>query len=262
MRTLERTRVPERARRRAKPGVAAAAPRSGRRPGARDERLKAELRRARASAAHATDAARRRLERDLHDGAQQQLVALALDLRLLQARVAGTHHAPLVEELGDRLAVALAGLRELARGLHPAIITSRGLRPAPQGLADRAPLPVIVDVEATERPPAHVEATAYFTVAEALTNVARHAQASQASGEIRRCGEDLVITVADDGVGGADTAMGTGLLGLRDRLAGLDGTLTIESEAGAGTRLVAVIPSARARRDECRGSAPGAARPG
>ncbi|HEY7622303.1 MAG TPA: ATP-binding protein [Solirubrobacteraceae bacterium] len=219
-----------------------------------NERLKAELRRERDRAADAADAARHRFERDLHDGAQQQLVALALDLRLLQARVAGTDVAPTVAALGDRLAAALADLRELARGLHPAILTERGLGPALQGLADRAPLPVLVAVEAIERPPARVEATAYYVVAEALTNVARHARASHASVDVRRRGTDLVVTVSDDGIGGADTAEGTGLLGLRDRLAAHEGTLTIESRAGAGTRLVAVIPSARGatRRPPCR----------
>ena len=192
--------------------------------------------------AEAEAAARRRLERDLHDGAQQQLVALALDLRRLQARVEGTDLAPTVKGLADRLATALAELRELARGIYPAILTDRGLGPALRSLADRAPLPVLLDVEAIETLPAHVEATAYFVVAEALTNVARHARASTAGVAIRRSAADLVIAVSDDGAGGADTAGGTGLLGLRDRLDAIDGALTIDSEVGVGTRLVAVIP--------------------
>jgi len=205
----------------------------------------AELRRQRARAAEAEAAARRRLERDLHDGAQQQLVALALDLRRLQASVAGTAIAPTVEGLADRLATALADLRELARGMYPAVLADRGLGPALRSLADRAPLPVLLDAEPIERLSTHVEATAYFVVAEALTNVARHAHASTAGVAIRRSGAGLVISVSDDGAGGADTARGTGLVGLRDRLDAIDGTLTIESEVGLGTRLVAVIPLER-----------------
>ena len=152
-----------------------------------NERLKADLRArvedlriSRARIVEAADAARRRLERDLHDGAQQQLVSLALDLRLLRARLKGTDLVPMVEELSDKLAVALAELRELARGIHPAILTDRGLGPAVQGLADRVPLPVEVDVELEERPAAQIEAAAYFVTAEALTNVARYARASEA----------------------------------------------------------------------------------
>ena len=204
--------------------------------------LEAALRRERARVAAAEADARRRVERDLHDGAQQQLVALAIDLRRLQARVSGTEIARTVEELADRLAGALGALRELARGVHPAILTDLGLGPALRSLADRAPLPVALDVDAIPRPPAHVEATAYFFVAETLTNVARHACASHADVTVRRRGADLVVAVSDDGTGGADVAGGTGLRGLRDRLDALDGALTIESEACHGTRVAAVIP--------------------
>ena len=215
-----------------------------------NERLKADLRArvedlriSRARIVEAADAARRRLERDLHDGAQQQLVSLALDLRLLRARLKGTDLVPMVEELSDKLAVALAELRELARGIHPAILTDRGLGPAVQGLADRVPLPVDVDVELEERPAAQIEAAAYFVTAEALTNVARYARASEARVEIRRTGDGVVVVVSDDGVGGADIEGGTGLRGLQDRLAALDGRLSIESPPGEGTRLRAVIPA-------------------
>jgi signal transduction histidine kinase len=201
--------------------------------------------RERAVAARAADAARRRLERDLHDGAQQQLVALALDLRVLEARAAGTDLAPAVGELSERLAVALGELRELARGVYPAVLTSRGLGPALHGLAVRAPLPVRVDADSIGRMPAHVEATAYFVVAEALTNIARHAGARQATVAIRRRGAELVIDVTDDGAGGADATRGTGLLGLRDRLDAIADTLAVESAPGRGTRLLAVIPLAR-----------------
>ena len=218
-----------------------------------NERLKADLRArvedlriSRARIVEAADAARRRLERDLHDGAQQQLVSLALDLRLLRARLKGTDLVPMVEELSDKLAVALAELRELARGIHPAILTDRGLGPAVQGLADRVPLPVEVDVELDERPAPQIEAAAYFVTAEALTNVARYARAREARVEIRRTADGVVVTVSDDGVGGADIEGGTGLRGLQDRLAALDGRLSIHSPPGEGTRLRAVIPGLHA----------------
>jgi len=218
-----------------------------------NERLKADLRArledlriSRARIVEAADTARRRLERDLHDGAQQQLVSLALDLRLLRARLKGSDAVALVDELSEKLNVALAELRELARGIHPAILTDRGLGPAVQGLADRVPLPVEVDVELPERPSPPIEAAAYFVTAEALTNVARYARAREASVQIRRNGEDVVVVVSDDGVGGADIEAGTGLRGLQDRLAALDGRLSIRSPGGGGTRLRAVIPCAAA----------------
>ena len=214
-----------------------------------NERLKAELRArvedlriSRARIVEAADTARRRLERDLHDGAQQQLVSLALDLRLLRARLKGSDTVPMIDELSDKLNVALAELRELARGIHPAILTDRGLGPAVQGLADRVPLPVEVDVELPERPSPPVEAAAYFVTAEALTNVARYAKAREARVKIRRAGDDVVVAVSDDGVGGADVEAGTGLRGLQDRLAALDGRLTISSPPHEGTQLRAVIP--------------------
>jgi signal transduction histidine kinase len=215
-----------------------------------NERLKAdlrarveELRISRARIVEAADAARRRLERDLHDGAQQQLVSLALDLRLLRARVKDSELVPMIEELSDKLAVALAELRELARGIHPAILTDRGLGPAVQGLADRVPLPVEVDVELDTRPAPQIEAAAYFVTAEALTNVARYARAHEARVKIRRSPEGVEVVVSDDGVGGADVEGGTGLRGLQDRLAALDGSLAIHSPPGLGTTLRAVIPA-------------------
>jgi len=216
-----------------------------------NERLKADLRArvedlriSRARIVEAADTARRRLERDLHDGAQQQLVSLALDLRLLRARLKGSDTVSMIDEISDKLNVALAELRELARGIHPAILTDRGLGPAVQGLADRVPLPVEVDVELPVRPSPPIEAAAYFVTAEALTNVARYARAREARVEIRREGDDVVVAVTDDGVGGADVEAGTGLRGLQDRLAALDGRLTIISPPSRGTRLRAVIPSA------------------
>jgi signal transduction histidine kinase len=214
-----------------------------------NERLKADLRArvedlriSRARIVEAADTARRRLERDLHDGAQQQLVSLALDLRILRSRLKGSDAVSIVDEISDKLGVALAELRELARGIHPAILTDRGLGPALQGLADRVPLPVECVVDLPERPSPPIEAAAYFVVGEALTNVARYAKADEVRVEIQRVGDDVVVTVEDDGVGGADADAGTGLRGLQDRLAALDGRLTIESPPGRGTRLRAVIP--------------------
>ncbi len=210
-----------------------------------NERLRAdlqarveELRVSRLRIMEAGDAARRRIERNLHDGAQQQLVALALELRVLRTRLKD----PAIDDLSERLASALAELRELARGIHPAILTDRGLGPAITALADRGTVPIDVAVEVEERLPAPVEAAAYFLVAEALTNVARYAEAFSARVEVRRDGEDLVVLVADDGVGGVDPSVGGGLRGLEDRVATVGGTLEIDSPLGGGTRVQARIP--------------------
>ena len=214
-----------------------------------NERLKAdlrarveELRVSRVRIVEAADAARRRLERDLHDGAQQQLVSLALDLRLLKSRVRDTDAEPLVDGLAEKLAVALGELRELARGIHPAILTDRGLGPAIEALANRVPVSVESEVDIEERVSEPIEAAAYFVVAEALTNIVKYARATRAKVRLRRDGDVVTVTVDDDGVGGARIGAGTGLRGLQDRLAALDGTLTIESPRGEGTRLRARIP--------------------
>jgi PAS domain S-box-containing protein len=203
-----------------------------------------ELRASRVRIVEAADAARRKIERDLHDGAQQRLVALAVEIRLARARVEREPDAagPLFERMGEELSEASAELRELARGIHPAVLTERGLGPAITALADRAPLPVdIVDVP-EDRLPASVETTAYFTIAEALTNVAKYAQASRAS--VRAAKEDgtLVVEVTDDGVGGADAADGSGLSGLADRVGACDGSLTVTSPPGEGTIVRATLP--------------------
>ena len=203
-----------------------------------------ELRASRARIVESADAARRRIERDLHDGAQQQLVAILLALRLARARM--NHDPESAEELiaqSERdLAGAIDDLRELARGIHPALLTERGLGPALEAVAARAPVPVEIDAVPERRPPANIEAAAYFVVAEALTNVARYARADSA--HVAVIGDDgqLVVEVADDGVGGADPAQGSGLRGLEDRLAALDGRLEVESEPGRGTTVRAVIP--------------------
>jgi signal transduction histidine kinase len=237
-----------------------------------NERLKAdlrarveELRVSRVRIVEAADNARRRLERDLHDGAQQQLVALALDLRLLKARLRDTEVEPLVDGLAEKLAVALGELRELARGIHPAILTDRGLGPAIEALANRVPVDVDSEVHVDARLSEPIEAAAYFVVAEALTNIVKYARATRAKVVVRREDELVTVTVDDDGVGGARIGAGTGLRGLQDRLAALDGTLSIDSPRGEGTRLRAHIPcGADALVAEARGDAaapPGADQP-
>ena len=189
-------------------------------------------------------AARRRLERDLHDGAQQRLVALALDLRLARSKLekdpAAT--AELLDASIAELSQATDELRELARGIHPALLTDRGLGAALDALATRAPLPVeLADVPA-DRLPEPVETAAYFVVAEALTNVAKYADATHAKVSVERANGTLRVEIADDGVGGADPAAGTGLRGLEDRLAALDGRLVVTSPAGSGTVVRTVRP--------------------
>ena len=215
-----------------------------------NERLKAdlrarveELRVSRVRIVEAADHARRRIERDLHDGAQQQLVSLSLDLRLLKAKLNGNEAAAeTVDAISEKLSTALAELRELARGIHPVILTERGLVPAVAALAQRAPVPVEADISIHERLTPAIEAAAYFVVAEALTNVAKYAQAENVRVDLRRDEEHVIVLVEDDGVGGADLESGTGLRGLVDRLSALDGTLEVETPEGGGTRLRALIP--------------------
>jgi signal transduction histidine kinase len=203
-----------------------------------------ELRASRVRIVQAADAARRKIERDLHDGAQQRLVSLALEVRLARSRVEKdpSEAGEFLARFGDELMEASAELRELARGIHPAVLTERGLGPAIGALATRSPLPVeVVDPPADRFPPA-VEATAYFTVAEALTNVAKYAQATHAVVRIACQGDELVVEVLDDGVGGAAVGKGSGLSGLADRVGASDGTLTVESPPGEGTIVRAVLP--------------------
>ena len=202
-----------------------------------------ELHASRARLVEAGDAARRKLERDLHDGAQSRLVALALLLRSARRRAEGDEAlATLLDEAQEELQTSLGELRELARGIHPAVLTERGLEPALQALVSRAPLPVTLEAATSERLPGPVESAAYFVVSEALANVAKYAQATHASVEVRQVNGSVSVEVSDDGVGGADAANGSGLRGLEDRLAALDGTLWVESPAGRGTRLTAKIP--------------------
>jgi signal transduction histidine kinase len=187
---------------------------------------------------------RRRLERDLHDGAQQRLVSMALSIRMARARL---NEDPLVADqllatAGEELDSALGELRELARGIHPEVLTDRGLGTALETLANRAPVPVELAELPDERLPEAVELAAYFVVAEALTNVAKYAEASHATVEIARENGRLMVEVADDGVGGADPENGSGLRGLADRIAVLEGRLEIDSERGRGTTIRAQIP--------------------
>jgi signal transduction histidine kinase len=186
---------------------------------------------------------RRRIERDLHDGAQQRLVSLRLALGLARKAEDPEAAARLVDGAITELDSALAELRTLARGIHPGVLTDHGLEPALEALADRAPLPVRVEAPSGRLPEA-VESAAYFTVAEALTNVAKYAQASQASVTLSLVNGHALVEVRDDGIGGADPRGGTGLSGLSDRLAALGGRLEIESPAGEGTSLRAEIPCA------------------
>ena len=208
-----------------------------------EDRL-AELRASRERIVAAGDAERRRLERNLHDGAQQRLVSVALQLRMLQGRV-GADPA-LVEDLksaGDELSRSLEELRELARGIHPAVL-NHGLKTALDSLASRAGVATTVSFGGAERLPEPVELAAYFVACEALANVAKYAQARQATVRVWRREGLAVIEIADDGVGGADETAGTGLRGLADRVAALDGTLRILSPPGAGTVVTAELPCA------------------
>ncbi len=216
-----------------------------------NEQLQAELRakveELRASRQHMIQFGlreRRRLERDLHDGAQQRLVSLALDLRLAQQKLDHDPHEAqrLLERSRDELEETLNELRELARGIHPAVLSDRGLGPAVEALAHRAPLPVEVSELPSERLPEQVELAAYFVVAEALTNVAKYAGASHASVGVAKHNGQLMVEIADDGVGGADPEQGTGLRGLAARLDIIEGRLEVASEPGRGTMVRARIP--------------------
>ena len=204
----------------------------------------AEVRASRARIVEAGDAERRRLERDLHDGAQQRLLGIRLALQLARGRLAdgGGQINELLAEADAEVVDALEELRALARGIHPAILTEEGLAPALGALARRAPVPVELAV-CSERLPAPVEATAYFVAGEALANVAKHAHASGVTIEVTRENGRVAIHVTDDGVGGAD-AGGAGLRGLRDRVEALDGRFRVENRPGGGTRVTAAIPCA------------------
>jgi PAS domain S-box-containing protein len=202
-----------------------------------------ELRRSRVRLVQAGDEARRKLERNLHDGAQQRLVSLSLALRLAQARVkdAPEEADRLLSGAAEELGQALEELRELARGIHPAVLSERGLSAALETLAGRAQLPVDIQVPA-DRLPANVEAAAYYVISESLANVVKYAEASAVEVYVTRRNGRAIVEVSDDGVGGADPTRGSGLRGLADRVEALDGVLHVESAPGAGTKIRAEIP--------------------
>jgi PAS domain S-box-containing protein len=204
-----------------------------------------DLAASRARIVTAGDVARRRLERNLHDGAQQRLVGLSLSLRLALERLDDDPAAAreLLTEVADELSVALDELRELARGLHPALLTERGLGEAVESVASRIPIPVEVVETPRKRLAEPIEAAAYYLIAEALTNAARHAQASSIRIRVAQAGDSVVVQVQDDGVGGADVESGSGLRGLADRVEALGGRLDLTSPVGAGTTLRAEIPA-------------------
>jgi signal transduction histidine kinase len=205
-----------------------------------------ELAESREASVDAAEAERRRIERDLHDGAQQRLVALAMDLGLARERLdrgddtAGT--AELIGHAHDEAKRAITELRELVRGIHPAVLADRGLDAALSSVAARCPVPVQLDVDLAERPPAAVEATAYFVVAEALTNVAKHSYARQVWVRVAQRGPVVVVEITDDGVGGAVVHQSGGLAGLADRVKAVEGTMRLASPPGGPTTLMVELP--------------------
>jgi signal transduction histidine kinase len=204
-----------------------------------------ELASSRARLVEAGDAARRRIERDLHDGAQQRLVALAIALRMTEDRIKDDPEtaASLVAAARQEVSESLEELRELARGIHPAVL-EHGLDMALDSLATRSRTPVRVSFELDERLPRPIELAAYFVACEGLANVGKYAQASHATVRVIRRGDVAVVEIGDDGVGGADTANGSGLRGLADRVEALGGSLRVTSPAGGGTVLSAELPLA------------------
>ncbi len=202
-----------------------------------------QLERSRAQAVGSAEAERRRIERDLHDGAQQRLVSLAMNLGRARARFADDPDGAraIIDQAHDEAKQALTELRNLVRGVHPPVLSDRGLDAAISGLAALSPVPVTVHASLHTRPSASAEAIAYFVVAEALTNVAKHARATRADVAVSRHGDVLRVVIRDDGIGGADPG-GQGLAGLADRLAGVDGRLSVRSPAGGPTVIEAELP--------------------
>jgi signal transduction histidine kinase len=205
---------------------------------------RAELAASRARVVAASDETRRRIERDLHDGAQQRLVSLALRLRGAASAVPPDLHEVQAELAGVRLGFegVLEDLREISRGIHPAILSEGGLGPALRTLARRSSVPVVLTVEAEKRLPERIEVAAYYVASEALTNAAKHASASAVQVDVAMNGDELRLAIRDDGVGGADPARGSGLIGLKDRVEAIGGTIVVESVTGEGTSLVVELP--------------------
>ena len=187
----------------------------------------------------------RRIERDLHDGAQQRLVKLSMDLGMAKEKLDTDPEAAriLITEAHEESKRAMSEIRNLARGIHPAVLTDRGLDAAVSSIAGRSPVPVAVDIQLEQRLPDAVETTAYFIIAEALTNIARHSSATEASITARVQDNRLLLDIHDNGTGGADALHGTGLAGMLDRATALDGTLTIDSPTGGPTRIHVELPS-------------------
>ena len=202
------------------------------------------MRASRARIVEAGDAARRQVERDLHDGAQQRLVSVALALRLARTQLGSASDGELgtlLDEADAELAAALAELRELARGIYPVLLTDAGLRPALTSLAERSAVPAVLTTAPAGRLPEPVEQTCYFVVSEALANAAKHSGAGEVAITVDATNGYVTVQVSDDGMGGADAA-GSGLRGLSDRAAALGGRLRVRSPAGGGTTVVAELP--------------------
>jgi signal transduction histidine kinase len=204
-----------------------------------------ELQASRARIVAAADAERRRIERNLHDGAQQRLVALSLELSMLKKRLdADAEASTRLDHAHSEIALSLEELRDVARGLHPAVVSGHGLAVALESLAARATVPVRLNVELEDRLPEPVEVAAYYLVSESLANIGKHAQATSATIDVTRDNGEVVVEVVDDGIGGADTERGSGLRGLADRVEALDGRLRVWTPRGHGTRVRAEIPCA------------------
>jgi signal transduction histidine kinase len=212
------------------------------------DRREEALRTTRSQAVSAAEAERRRIERDLHDGAQQRLVALAMDLGMAKSKLKSGAEADsdaaarLVADAHEGVKLALTELRDLARGIHPAVLTDRGLDAALSALAGRSPIPVEVDAGLPGRPEPQVESAAYFVASEALANMAKHSHASRAWIDLEHRDGSLRMIVGDNGVGGAETRAGGGLSGLGDRIAPLDGILSVSSPIGGPTQIIMEIP--------------------
>jgi signal transduction histidine kinase len=199
----------------------------------------------RADVVDAADSERRRLERDLHDGTQQRLVSLAMRLGMARANPDAEQAQEVIAQAHEEAKAALAELRNLVRGLHPAVLEDRGLDAALSGVAARMPIPVRLTVDVARRPSPTIEAIAYFVVSEGLSNITKHAEASQAEVFVQRSGDRLHIIVSDDGIGGADAARGTGLTGLAKRARSVDGTFDVVSPPGGPTLITVDLPCAR-----------------
>jgi signal transduction histidine kinase len=206
--------------------------------------IRADLDKSRVRILAAADESRRRIERDLHDGAQQRLATLAVQLRAAAGNLTtGPEELrDVLEQAANEVTAALNEVRDIARGIHPAVLSQGGLAPALQALARRSAVPVRLAVSTSGRPAEHIEVTAYYIVSELLTNVAKHARASVVRVTVEQRDKTLHLSVRDDGVGGADPARGSGLIGLRDRVEAIGGTAVIQSPAGAGTTVLVSLP--------------------